>query len=185
MTKFVQDNLDLVGLDPSQKANTSAGEKSFLDYACGNGVLSRALGPYVDKIQALDLSPEMIKQYEKLAATSDIKSVQQATARVGNLLEEQESASDFTGSEYQDFSLIGIGVAFHHFDNFQLSIDRLAARLKSGGSLLILDLIEDSGVRMVKHRPVCTSSDSHDRSKITRSKPSNTSCTSMAFLKLK
>lgn len=153
-TEFVQQSVDFLGLSKSSdsegpsSANGSS-DVSLLDYACGTGALSRALGPFVSHIQGVDLSTKMVERYNQLAATSIIPSVQKATARVGDLLSEAEPAGELSGPELHGFSFAGVSAGFHHFERLQLAIDRLAGRLRPGGVLFILDFVEEEGVSLV------------------------------------
>lgn len=151
ITLYLQANLEFCGLDRSNNPESDA-NVTLLDYACGTGILSGALGPYVNSIQGLDLSPKMLQQYQDLAATSPISSIRKAKAQVGNLMEEPQPPASLNGPEYRDFSLIGVCAAFHHFEKLQLSIDRLAERLRPGGALLIIDLVDDSVVSVAPSR---------------------------------
>ena len=135
ITTYTQQQLDWIAFD-------RAGEDvSLLDYACGTGLMSRALGPYVNTIQALDLSSSMIARYRDLAASSSIAPVKGANARVGNILTDQ-----LTDQDLQGFSVAAICAALHHVADPGLAIKKLAERLRAGGVLLAVDLVEDAEV---------------------------------------
>ena len=109
-------------------------------------MISRALGPYVSTIQAVDISENMVTRYRGLAANSSIASVKNATARAGNLLTKAELPVELTGPELEDFSIAAVAAALHHFEDPALAIEKLAARVKPSGILLIIDFVEEAGV---------------------------------------
>ena len=135
ITNYIQQNIDFIGIPKH------SGPTTLLDYACGTGMISRALGPSVTSIQALDLSPNVVERFNELAALSEIASVRKARAIVGNLLTDQ-SPPELDGPELHNFDVIAIGGALHHFDDPAKAIGRLAQRLKVGGVLLIVDFVE-------------------------------------------
>ena len=136
ITNYIQQNIDFIGI-PKQ-----SGPTTLLDYACGTGMISRALGPSVTSIQALDLSSNTVERFNELASLSEIASVRKARAIVGNLLTDQ-SPPELDGPELHSFDVIAIGGALHHFDDPAKAIGRLAQRLKVGGVLLIVDFVEE------------------------------------------
>lgn len=137
ITNFIQQNVDFIGIPKHSDPIT------LFDYACGTGMISRALGPYVTSIQALDLSSKMIERFNALAASSEIPSVRKARAIEGNLLTGQEPVNELNGPELHDFDIAAIGGGLHHFNNPANAIGRLAQRLKVGGILLIVDFVEE------------------------------------------
>lgn len=136
ITNYIQQNIDFIGIPKH------SGPTTLLDYACGTGTISRALGPSVTSIQALDLSSNMVERFNELAALSEIAPVRKARAIVGNLLTDQ-SPPELDGPELHNFDVIAIGAALHHFDDPAKAIGRLAQRLKVGGVLLIVDFVEE------------------------------------------
>ncbi len=137
ITNYIQQNLDFIGIPKHSDPTT------LLDYACGTGMISRALGPSVTAIQALDLSSKMVERFNELAAASEIPSVRKARAIEGNLLTDQEPPVELNGPELHNFDIVAVGVAVHHFNDPAKAIGRLAQRLKVGGVLLIVDFVEE------------------------------------------
>lgn len=89
----------------------------------------------------IDIAPGMVDEYNR--RMSDAK-LSKFHAIVGDLCNENV-LEDLKGQDLYDFDIAAIGMGFHHFEHLQLSIDRLIERLKSGGILLIVDLLERSG----------------------------------------
>ena len=145
VTAFIQQQIELIGLNQS----TDREHVSLLDYACGTGMLSRALGPYVNSIQGIDLSANMVAKYKDLAASSSVASIKNAVARVGDLITEDEPPAELSGSDLQGFSVAAVTVGLHHFANPGLAIQRLASRLRPDGVLMIIDFVEEEAVRLL------------------------------------
>ncbi|PPJ55788.1 hypothetical protein CBER1_01607 [Cercospora berteroae] len=127
-------------------ATSISGEQSderqvrLLDYACGTGAVTQALLPYVNEIRGIDISENMVKRYNEAATSSGLQH-EQAHAVVGDLLGENIDPA-FNTSEWHEFDVAVIGLGFHHFEDPEAAIKRLAARLKaSTGVLLIVDFL--------------------------------------------
>ncbi|KAK4508018.1 hypothetical protein PRZ48_001753 [Zasmidium cellare] len=123
-------------LDPSD----SKQDVRLLDYACGTGAITKALGPYVSTIRGIDISENMVQKYNETARSSGL-SEEQAHAVVGDLCGETVT-ENLNGSEWYDFDIAVIGLGFHHMEHPSLAIKRLAERLKpSTGVLVIIDFL--------------------------------------------
>ncbi|KAH6668221.1 S-adenosyl-L-methionine-dependent methyltransferase [Halenospora varia] len=113
----------------------------LLDYACGTGLVSRALAPYVTQCVGVDLSEGMVAEYNKSVSNQGIPP-SEMFATVGNLLDADDSSpASLSGPEFFNFDIACVGLGFHHFDNPTLAARRLAERLKPGGVLLIVDFL--------------------------------------------
>lgn len=145
ITAFLQEPEQLAFIDANRLLSFDRSIR-LLDYACGTGMVSRAFGPFVSHIEALDLSPNMVARYKELAAASEVDSVRHAIAQVGNLLTEAKPASALNGQDLYGFDIAAIGLGVHHFADPALAIERLVERLKAGGVLLIVDFVEEQGV---------------------------------------
>ncbi|KAK5133143.1 hypothetical protein LTR08_008167 [Meristemomyces frigidus] len=111
----------------------------LLDYACGTGSITKALGPYVTTIQGIDISENMVEQYNKAALSSGMKP-ENANAVVGDLFAEKVP-EHLAGERFQGFDIAVIGLGFHHFEDPTLSVKRLVERLKPEGVLVIVDFL--------------------------------------------
>ncbi|EEA23809.1 conserved hypothetical protein [Talaromyces marneffei ATCC 18224] len=114
----------------------------LLEYACGPGHISRTLEPFVTKCHGLDVSENMVAVYNQRVQEAGISS-EKMSAKVGDLLAEN-MAQDLQGPEYHDLDVIVVSMALHHFPNPQLAMKRLADRLKRGGVLWIVEMLEES-----------------------------------------
>ncbi|KXX77215.1 putative methyltransferase YcgJ [Madurella mycetomatis] len=113
----------------------------LLDYACGTGVVSRALAPYVSQCVGIDLSEGMVAAYNARTENQGIP-FSEMRAHQGNLcVPSDPNPPAFASAEFFDFDVAAVGLGFHHFDDPVLAARRLAARLKTGGVLVILDFL--------------------------------------------
>ncbi|KAK4222346.1 S-adenosyl-L-methionine-dependent methyltransferase [Podospora fimiseda] len=113
----------------------------LLDYACGTGVVSRALAPYTTQCVGIDLSEGMAAAYNARAENQGL-SPSEMHAYQGNLCDPTDpNPSTFDKPEFQDFDVAAIGLGLHHFDNPPLAIQRIASRLKKGGVLIVIEFL--------------------------------------------
>nr|CDP24484.1 Putative protein of unknown function [Podospora anserina S mat+] len=122
-------------------------EVRLLDYACGTGLVSRALAPYTTQCVGIDLSENMVATYNARAANQGL-TPEEMHAHVGNLCLPTDSPSYptqtqlFSSSDFFSFDLAAICLGFHHFDDPPLAARRLVERLRPGsGVLMILDFL--------------------------------------------
>ncbi|EME49192.1 hypothetical protein DOTSEDRAFT_68058 [Dothistroma septosporum NZE10] len=135
-------------LDPGRPAERQ--NVRLLDYACGTGAVTKALGPYVTTIRGVDVSENMVTKYNEAAQSSGL-TAEQAQAVVGDLFT-QAVPADLKASEYYEFDIAVVGLGFHHFEHPDLCITRLAERLKAAtGVLVIIDFLPFSTGRDHDH----------------------------------
>ncbi|KAK5319169.1 hypothetical protein LTR93_007864 [Exophiala xenobiotica] len=161
--------------DPSHPHPQPPRSVRVLDYACGPGTVTSALGAHATEYIGIDLSENMVAAYNQRfnsnnttshsssnsnpssavadrADTSDERPPQ-AHAVVGNLLAaeddelEPNGPTHLSGPEYHDFDLVVVGLGFHHFADVRLAAKRLSARLKPGGVFLILDFVTHAAIQ--------------------------------------
>ncbi|KAK9372091.1 S-adenosyl-L-methionine-dependent methyltransferase [Lipomyces chichibuensis] len=152
LTEAVQVRRDWIGIDWN-------GAVKVLDYACGTGVISRALAPFVTEIIGVDISEEMVAKYNAHADTLG-SGVAKMSALLGNLTEKDNAPADqFADSRYFNFDLIVVGMALHHMDDPTYALTRLAERLKKHAVLFVIDNQsrhyphnEDSGLSQDYHK---------------------------------
>ncbi|QGI78663.1 hypothetical protein CEK25_005392 [Fusarium fujikuroi] len=134
----LQQNLGWIGVPDKP------GQFKMLDYACGNGVASRALAPYVSVVRGIDISSKMVEQYNMLAEAAGFSS-DKMRAIHGDLMDPEASPSpELDTPEFNDFDLIVMCMALHHVQDYTAMIQKLSEKLRSGGVLLIIDLVASS-----------------------------------------
>ncbi|OCH94873.1 S-adenosyl-L-methionine-dependent methyltransferase [Obba rivulosa] len=103
-----------------------------LDYACGTGMVSRELVPYVKSIVGVDISGGSVESYNK------------RTSELGFAPEKMKAVcAELKGEEHElggaKFDLIVCSLSYHHFASIDAITRTLASFLKPGGSLLVAD----------------------------------------------
>lgn len=144
-TAFIQENVSWIGVDfkNSTASDPSDPERKVrvLDYACGPGTITNALLGCADEFVGLDLSPNMVKEYNTRFSQAQDGELVHAEASVGNLFLKEKSSIGFSDPPFFNFDLVAVGFGFHHFEDLPLVTERLAERVKPGGVLLILDFL--------------------------------------------
>ncbi|KAI9871955.1 MAG: hypothetical protein M1830_002227 [Pleopsidium flavum] len=149
VTEEIQSRLEWIGVDwvkqhRSERAGGDQAAKSVrvLDYACGPGTVSRALTPYATDFRGIDISENMVKEYNARAMNQGF-SPAQMYATHGDLLVDQKPSSSISGPDFYNFDLAVVDLGFHHFEDPALASKRLVERLKPGkGVLLIIDFVQ-------------------------------------------
>jgi SAM-dependent methyltransferase len=115
-------------------------ETHLLDYACGTGSVTKAIGSWVTHVRGIDVSENMVKIFNDTARASGLGE-ERVKAVVGDLIAEEPSKG-FESEEWKDFDIAAIGLGFHHFEEPLRAVQRLTERLKPGtGVLLIIDFL--------------------------------------------
>ncbi|KAI0105766.1 S-adenosyl-L-methionine-dependent methyltransferase [Nemania sp. FL0031] len=151
LTRELQARLDFIGVDWASDDEDSDDEEKegdgkkprrevrLLDYACGTGMMSRALTPYTTQCVGIDLSETMVAVYNQRAENQGL-SADEMHAVLGDLA--TETVSDALSSPgLFNFDIAVVGGGFHHFGDPELAAKRLVERLKPGGVLLIWDFL--------------------------------------------
>ncbi|KAH6618739.1 S-adenosyl-L-methionine-dependent methyltransferase [Boeremia exigua] len=140
-------NLDWIGIPLANTGSSPASEVRFLDYACGTGLMTRTLGPYVTKTLGIDVSPNMVASYKSRAASAGLPP-STVDAVVGNLFDKEDlQPAHLAGEEWWGFDLAAVGFGFHHFEDVVHAARQLKERLRPGGVLVINDFLEGADMR--------------------------------------
>ncbi|KAL8818123.1 MAG: hypothetical protein Q9191_008009 [Dirinaria sp. TL-2023a] len=146
VTEDLREHRRWLGLNDLEASDETGGTKKvqvkLLDYACGPGTVSYALKPYLTASTGIDVSTNMVSEFNRRALEAHLPSF---CAIVGDLCNPQGVAEELKDTALYDFDFAAIGLGFHHFEHLQLSIDRLVERLRVGGVLFIIDLLERTG----------------------------------------
>ncbi|KAK1671943.1 S-adenosyl-L-methionine-dependent methyltransferase [Colletotrichum godetiae] len=131
----------------AQAAAASGRSVRLLDYACGTGLISRALAQFTTHCVGIDISENMVAAYNARAENQGL-TTDEMHAYQGNLTDPSDPspaafASDGgnDGGRFRDFDVAGVGLGFHHFEDPDLSARRLVERLRPGGVFIILDFL--------------------------------------------
>lgn len=108
-----------------------------MDFACGTGMISRALCPSVKSILGVDISDRMVEQYNVRASNQ------------GLLPEEMKAVcQDLRGTDEElggaRFDVIVCASSYHHFSSIEDVTKILAYFLKPGGTLVVADIMKDA-----------------------------------------
>ncbi|KAK2035360.1 S-adenosyl-L-methionine-dependent methyltransferase [Colletotrichum zoysiae] len=118
----------------------------LLDYACGTGLISRALAQFTTDCVGIDISENMVAVYNARAENQGL-STDEMHAYQGDLTDPSDpdpaafSASLDPSGRFRDFDVAGVGLGFHHFSDPELSARRIVERLRPGGVFFVLDFL--------------------------------------------
>ncbi|PHH78301.1 hypothetical protein CDD83_3997 [Cordyceps sp. RAO-2017] len=141
ISSFLTGRADWLAVQPP-KDHDGKTTARLLDYACGNGIVTRSLHPVFSQCIGVDLAEGMLAQYRATAAEIGLSEAQ-ARAVQGNLLapniEATATSPPLSEEQLSNFDMVAICMALHHVDDIELATRRLAQRLRPGGVLLIID----------------------------------------------
>ncbi|KAH8901140.1 S-adenosyl-L-methionine-dependent methyltransferase [Thozetella sp. PMI_491] len=120
--------------------------RRMLDYAGGDGLISKTLKPHFASVIGVDVSTSMLDKYKATIAQLGAGPDEMMAVR-GDLLADVVQATEppLPEEKLRDFDLIVVSMALHHFENPGLALQRLATRLAVGGTLLIIDFTPIDG----------------------------------------
>ncbi|KAM0280137.1 hypothetical protein ACHAQH_004209 [Verticillium albo-atrum] len=132
--------------DNDENARTGDGKTvKLLDYACGTGLVSRALAQYTTQCVGVDISDKMVAAFNARAENQGL-SPDEMRAYHGNLTDPADpSPAALAGDLFFAFDIAVVGLGFHHFDDPEYAAKQLVTRLRPGGVLLIIDFFEHGG----------------------------------------
>lgn len=110
---------------------TLGSELSILDFGGGTGLFGLEFDEHASSLEVIDTSQAMMDVFDKKTAGD-----KRFSSRMLNLEE-----SDLN----EKYDLIVSSMAFHHLNNPQAVLKKLASSLKSGGRILVVDLDKEDG----------------------------------------
>ncbi|KAI0395176.1 hypothetical protein F5Y17DRAFT_474871 [Xylariaceae sp. FL0594] len=134
LTRELQARLDFIGVDWASDdedtgdefeeggANRPRREVRMLDYACGTGMMSRAIAPYTTQCVGMDVSEKMVAAYNARAENQGLLK-REMHAIVGDLTAPTVS-QDLMSSDLFDFDIAVVGGGLHHFADPELAAKR-------------------------------------------------------------
>ncbi|KAM5438396.1 hypothetical protein MferCBS31731_004973 [Microsporum ferrugineum] len=129
--EHLQENLSWFGIKDGQ-----SGQK-MMDYACGEGYISRFFTSYFSKCIGVDVAAGMVEKFNQTVRKEGL-SEHQIYAVKGNLTE-SEATSSIAKEEFFNFDLIIIVHALHHVEDPQTLINQFVERLSPGGIVVVAD----------------------------------------------
>ncbi|KAG8940076.1 hypothetical protein FRC03_005796, partial [Tulasnella sp. 419] len=125
--KIAQVVTEQVKLDPETT--------SVMDFACGTGLVSINLVPYVNEVIGVDISDAMVEKYNEKASMDELSAKKMKAV----LLDISKDKEKLGGKK---FDVIICALSYHHIDQVQEITNNLVEYLVAGtGMLLVVDLI--------------------------------------------
>jgi len=123
---------------------------NVMEYACGTGLVSGNLAPYVKSILGVDISQGVVDLFNKRFADKDADQKRFRAIRV-------ELKGDDGELENEKFHVIICTSAYHHFEDVYQVTRLLAHFLVPSGALIVIDNMPESTVpekyhHLVPHR---------------------------------
>lgn len=112
-----------------------------LDYACGDGLAAWALSPYTDVCVGMDISKNMVAQFNRRVQEAGIESSAMYAVQ-GDVLDPTYAPSD---PGLDNFDAVVTSMALHHFPQPGATVAALVKRLRPGGTLAIIDWAPGKG----------------------------------------
>ena len=106
-------------------------DMTLVDLGAGDGYLSRAISAQVDKVIAVDISGEMLKELQKKAAQAGLANIQTI-----------ESDSCDMPLEDESVDLVCANMFLHHIEEPIMVLKEMRRILKPGGQVFLADLKE-------------------------------------------
>ncbi|KAL4886416.1 S-adenosyl-L-methionine-dependent methyltransferase [Aspergillus karnatakaensis] len=116
-------------------------EIRLLDYACGAGTVSKALAPYTTQTAGLDLSANMITEYNNAVEELGLDSSRMQGYQYDLLADTNTNSTLPDGALAGKFDVIAIGMALHHVSDPAALLRRFASLLKPGGVCVVLERV--------------------------------------------
>ncbi|KAJ5199515.1 hypothetical protein N7491_011279 [Penicillium cf. griseofulvum] len=114
----------------------------LLEYACGPGVISMTLAPFVTEVIGVDISDKMVAEFNQSANTLGL--ADKVIGYKADLLTEHAPA-EAIDSACTNLDVLTISMALHHFEHPDRALKSLGQRLKKDGVCFIIDLVPRDG----------------------------------------
>lgn len=108
-----------------------------LDVAAGTGILSRALATHVQRVVALDLTPEMLAQGQREADHSSL-----------NNIRFEQGAAEKLPYPAESFDMVATRFSIHHFQSPNAVLQEMARVCRPNGQLVVIDLVSPEDLKL-------------------------------------
>lgn len=136
---WIQTNRSWAGIPENYSHEEGTGVR-IMDYACGNGILSRGLAPYAREIRGLDISSTMVRLYNETAAEAHLYPHIMRAVEADLVSGGDPSLSEVAvKGEFDNFDLAFISLALHHVEDPVAVLRGMAKRVAIGGKVLVID----------------------------------------------
>ena len=112
---------------------------TVVDLGCGDGFLSRAIAGYVNKVVAVDISGEMLKELKDKAESEGIRNIT-ALESDGRDVPLGDSSAD----------IVLANMYLHHIEEPETAIGEMHRLLKPGGTAIVADFYEHSDIELTE-----------------------------------
>jgi ubiquinone/menaquinone biosynthesis C-methylase UbiE len=109
-----------------------------LETGCGTGLVTLEIAPLVQKLTAVDTSPEMLKILQDKILTRKIDNIETICLDISS------AATTFEPEQLFDF--VYSSMTLHHIRDTTSFLKQISAILASGGTLAIVDLESEDGL---------------------------------------
>ncbi|KAI5291853.1 hypothetical protein KEM54_005289 [Ascosphaera aggregata] len=114
-------------------------QPKLLDYACGNGAGTRLFRAHFESVVGMDIAPGMVEAFNREYA-NDAK-VRGVAGDISSV--DPAEITKLSDSELFGFDMAVIVMALHHVPDPARTIRNLLARVRVGGSVVVIDWIDD------------------------------------------
>jgi len=108
---------------------------NVMEYACGTGLVSGNLAPYVKSILGVDISQGVVDLFNKRFADKEADQKRFRAIRA-------ELKGDDSELDNENFHVIICTLAYHHFEDVSRVTQILTHFLKPSGALIVIDTME-------------------------------------------
>ncbi|KAF6838976.1 methyltransferase type 11 [Colletotrichum musicola] len=128
------------GMDINTQAEAQGSKRRMLDYACGDGLLSKALKPLYASVIGVDVSGAMLDKYRATTSSLGLSEEEMMGVR-GDFITGASQATEppLPEEALGNFDMVAMSMALHHVEDAPVTMRELASRLKVGGKILIVD----------------------------------------------
>ncbi|KKA26356.1 hypothetical protein TD95_003833 [Thielaviopsis punctulata] len=137
----IRNRTDFIGADWVREGEEDGRKVRLLDYACGTGLVSRALAPLTTQCVGVDISEEMVNVYNSRAEMQGLSKDEMFAVNANLLDPAAPSPSALSSPLFFDFDVAAVGLGAHHFADPAFCATQLVQRLKPGGVLVFIDFL--------------------------------------------